>query len=130
MKELRDRERKELERIAQLTTGEAHRQILEQSEAEVRHEFAGRVRQIEEEAASEAKRRARNLVADALQRVAASATAETTVTLVELPSDDMKGRIIMAFLLDQAAGVPCTKASITSRGTAAPREPLPLFHAR
>ena len=94
LKELRDRQRRELERIAQLTTGEAHKQILEQSEAEVRHELAGRVRQIEEEAASEAKRRARNLVADALQRVAASATAETTVTLVELPSDDMKGRII------------------------------------
>ena len=54
----------------------------------------GRVRQMEEEAATEAKRRARNLVADALQRVAASAAAETTVTLVELPSDDMKGRII------------------------------------
>ena len=68
LKELRDKERRELERIAQLTTGEAHRQILEQSEAEVRHELAGRVRQIEEEAASEAKRRARNLVADALQR--------------------------------------------------------------
>jgi ribonuclease Y len=46
------------------------------------------------EARSEAKRRARNLVADALQRVAASHAAETTVTLVELPSDDMKGRII------------------------------------
>jgi ribonuclease Y len=52
------------------------------------------VRQLEEEAQTEAKRRARNLVADALQRVAANHAAETTVSLVELPSDDMKGRII------------------------------------
>ena len=49
---------------------------------------------MEEEAQTDAKRRARNLVADALQRVAASHAAETTVSLVELPSDDMKGRII------------------------------------
>ncbi|NUR75279.1 MAG: ribonuclease Y [Thermoleophilia bacterium] len=82
MKELKEAHRRELERIGGMTTGEA------------RHELAGRVRQLEAEAASEAKRRARNLVADALQRVAASAAAETTVTLVELPSDDMKGRII------------------------------------
>src|SRR5205823_1679963 len=47
-----------------------------------------------EEARGEAKRKARNLVADALQRVAASHAAETTVSIVELPSDDMKGRII------------------------------------
>ncbi len=94
LKGKKDEQRRELERISKLTTGEARRQILEQSEEEVRHELAGRVRQLEEEAASEAKRRARNLVADALQRVAASAAAETTVTLVELPSDDMKGRII------------------------------------
>ena len=52
------------------------------------------MRQLEEEARIEAKRRARNLVADALQRVAASHAAETTVSVVELPSDDMKGRII------------------------------------
>jgi ribonuclease Y len=94
LKELKDAQRRELERIASMTTGEAKARILEQSEEQVRHELAGRVRQLEEEAASEAKRRARNLVADALQRVAASAAAETTVTLVELPSDDMKGRII------------------------------------
>jgi ribonuclease Y len=94
LKEMRVSHRRELERVAGLTTGDARRQILERSEDEVRHELAGRVRQLEEEAATEAKRRARNLVADALQRVAASAAAETTVTLVELPSDDMKGRII------------------------------------
>ena len=94
MKELRDRERTELERIASMTMGQARQRILADSEEQVRHELAGRVRQLEEEAQAEAKRRARNLVADALQRVAASAAAETTVTLVELPSDDMKGRII------------------------------------
>ncbi|HZU20990.1 MAG TPA: ribonuclease Y [Gaiellaceae bacterium] len=94
MKELKQRQRAELERVAGMTAGEARQRILAQSEEEVRHELAGRVRQMEEEAATEAKRRARNLVADALQRVAASAAAETTVTLVELPSDDMKGRII------------------------------------
>jgi ribonucrease Y len=93
-KEMRDRQRRELERIAGLTTSEARRQVLEAAEQQVRHDLAGRVRQLEEEAATEAKRRARNLVADALQRVAASAAAETTVTLVELQSDDMKGRII------------------------------------
>jgi ribonuclease Y len=94
MKELRDRERLELEQIAAMTMGQARQRILADSEEQVRHELAGRVRQLEEEAQTEAKRRARNLVADALQRVAASAAAETTVTLVELPSDDMKGRII------------------------------------
>jgi ribonucrease Y len=94
MKEMKVRHRADLERIAGMTTGEAKQRILAQSEEQVRHELAGRVRQMEEEAATEAKRRARNLVADALQRVASSAAAETTVTLVELPSDDMKGRII------------------------------------
>src|SRR3954470_11594327 len=94
LKELRRRERAELERIAGMTTGEARQRILAQSEEEVRHELAGRVRQLEEEAASEAKRRARNLVADALQRVASSAAAETAASVAELPSDDMKGRII------------------------------------
>src|SRR3954469_12463169 len=94
MKEPKLRHRAELERIAGMTSGEARQRILATSEEEVRHELAGRVRQMEEEARTEAKRRARNLVADALQRVAASHASETTVTLVELPSDDMKGRII------------------------------------
>ncbi|MCC6222342.1 MAG: ribonuclease Y [Thermoleophilia bacterium] len=84
----------ELERLSRMTANEARQELLTRSEELVRHELARMVRQLEEEAQSEAKQRARNLVADALQRVAASHAAETTVSLVQLPSDDMKGRII------------------------------------
>jgi ribonuclease Y len=84
----------ELERISSMTLGEAKAAMLERSQDLVRHELERSVRQMEEEARTEARRRARALVADALQRVAASHTAETTVTVVELASDDMKGRII------------------------------------
>jgi ribonuclease Y len=91
---LHERELAELERISSLTIDEAKAQLLERSEELIRHELAREVRQLEEEARNEAKRRARNLVADALQRVAASHASETTVSLVELPSDDMKGRVI------------------------------------
>jgi ribonucrease Y len=93
-KDAKDREVAELERISSLTIGEAKSEILVRSEELVRHELARRVRRLEEEAQAEARRRARNLVADSLQRVAASRAAETTVSIVELPSDDMKGRII------------------------------------
>jgi len=94
LKETKIQQLRELERLAGMTVAEAKQHLLERSEDLVRHELARQVRQMEEEARSDAKRRARNLVADALQRVAASHAAETTVTLVELPSDDMKGRII------------------------------------
>jgi ribonuclease Y len=94
MKTAKDEQLRELERISGLTAEEAKRSVLERSEELVRHDLARMVRQLEEEARTDAKRRARNLVADALQRVAASHAAETTVSLVELPSDDMKGRII------------------------------------
>ena len=94
LKALKESELKELERISGMTVNEAKKQLLDQSEELVRHEMARMIRQAEEEAQTEAKRRARNLVAESLQRVAASHAAETTVSLVELPSDDMKGRII------------------------------------
>ncbi len=93
-KQAKDQQLTELERIAGMTSNEAKQHLLERSEDLVRHELARQVRQMEEEARVEAKRRARNLVADALQRVAASHAAETTVSVIELPSDDMKGRII------------------------------------
>jgi ribonuclease Y len=93
-KAAKDEQLRELERISGLTVEEAKRHVLERTEELVRHDLGRMVRQMEEEARTDAKRRARNLVADALQRVAASHAAETTVSLVELPSDDMKGRII------------------------------------
>ena len=95
--ELREAEKEALaalERISGLTTHEARQQLLERSKALVRHELAREVRQLEEEARADARRRARALVADSLQRVAASHTAEATVSVVELASDDLKGRII------------------------------------
>ncbi len=94
LKETRDSELAELERVSGMTVNEAKTHMLERSQELIRHELARMVRQAEEEARGEAKRRARNLVADALQRVAANHASETTVSLIELPSDDMKGRII------------------------------------
>jgi ribonuclease Y len=85
---------RELERISGMTVEQAKAAVLARSEELVRRELARRVRRLEEEAQAEARRRARNLVADSLQRVAASHAAETTVSIIELPSDDMKGRII------------------------------------
>ncbi|HET9462139.1 MAG TPA: ribonuclease Y [Gaiellaceae bacterium] len=95
--ELRDAQRdalSALERISGLTVHDARQQLLERSKDLIRHELARDVRQMEEEARSEARRRARALIADSLQRVAASHTAEATVSVVELASDDLKGRII------------------------------------
>ena len=94
LKAVRDEAVVELERTSGMTLGEAKAAVFERSQDLVRHELARSVRQMEEEARTDARRRARALVADALQRVAASHTAETTVTVVELASDDMKGRII------------------------------------
>src|SRR5207302_7704839 len=94
LKEAKRAQQAALERITGMTLQEAKAQLLQRGEELARHDLARRVRMLEEEARAESKRRARNLVADALQRVAASHAAETTVTMVELPSDDMKGRII------------------------------------
>src|SRR5665213_1085637 len=94
LKQAKAMQQAEIERVAGMTLQEAKAHLLERGEELVRHDLARRVRMLEEEARAESKRRARNLVADALQRVAASHAAETTVTVIELPSDDMKGRII------------------------------------
>ncbi len=85
---------RELERIAGLTAGQAKQILLRELEDELEHESARMIRQAEEEAKREADRRARSILATAMQRLAAGHAAETTVSVVQLPSDDMKGRII------------------------------------
>jgi ribonuclease Y len=83
-----------LEDVAGLSRGQAKQVLMRELEAEARHDVARSVRQIEEEARRDSARRARNILAAAMQRLAAGHAAETTVSIVELPSDDMKGRII------------------------------------
>ena len=83
-----------LERLAGLSAGQAKQALLKDVEEEARHD-AGRVlRQVEEETKRDAERRVRSILSVAMQRLAASHAAETTVSVVQLPSDDMKGRII------------------------------------
>jgi ribonuclease Y len=83
-----------LERVAGLSAGQAKQALLKDVEEDARHD-AGRVlRQVEEETKRDAERRVRSILSVAMQRLAASHAAETTVSVVQLPSDDMKGRII------------------------------------
>lgn len=84
----------ELERIAGLTSEEARAQILSAVEAGTRNEAVHLIRRIENEARDEGDRRARDILALAIQRCAAEHTAEVTVSVVPLPNEDMKGRII------------------------------------
>jgi ribonuclease Y len=89
-----ERSARKLEQIAGLTRAQARQALLREVEEDARHDKARIVRQVEEEARREASRRSRNILAACMQRLAASQAAETTVSLVSLPSDDMKGRII------------------------------------
>ena len=88
------RQRSELERVAGLPAEEARAQVLKLVEDESRLEAARLTRDIEEEAKRDGERRARNMVTLAIQRCAVEQTMETTVSVVPLPSDDLKGRII------------------------------------
>jgi ribonuclease Y len=83
-----------LEHISGLTGAQAKEMLLREIEDDARHDMAKLVRSVEEEAKHEADRRARNILSLSIQRTAANHVAETTVSVVPLPSDDMKGRII------------------------------------
>lgn len=84
----------ELEHVSSMTREEAKNQLLQEVERESRGDMVRIIRQIEEEAQAEGDKRARHLIADAIQRVASDHVSEITVAAVSLPSDDMKGRII------------------------------------
>ena len=93
-KALRERQLQELERISGLTTEEAKNHILAMVENDVKHEATLLIKEAESKAKMEADKRSREIVANAIQRCAVDHVAETTVSVVQLPNDEMKGRII------------------------------------
>jgi ribonuclease Y len=94
LEQLFGRELQELERIANLSTEEAKEVLLQRVEADTRQDMARLIREIEAEAKEQSERKAREIITLAIQRYASDQVAETTVSSVPLPSDEMKGRII------------------------------------
>jgi ribonuclease Y len=92
--EVRDKTVRALERASGMSASQAKALLLKELEDQVRHESARRVRAIEEETKRDAERRVRNILSVVMQRLAAGHAAETTVSVVQLQADDMKGRII------------------------------------
>jgi ribonuclease Y len=100
----------ELQRVAQMTLEEARQLVIQQAAEEAREILNRQVRELEQQVREEAQQRARMILATAIQRIASEYVAEATVTVVPLPSDDMKGRIIgregrNIRALEQATGV-------------------------
>jgi ribonuclease Y len=87
-------EKARLEALAGMTADEARAVLMKRIEDDVKHDAAAMIREVETRAREEADKKARNIVGIAIQRVAADHTAESTVSVVHIPSDDMKGRII------------------------------------
>ncbi len=107
---LRDKQSTELERIAGMTADEAAQSIIARVEREAYHDAAAMVRDIEQNAKDEGMKKARNIIALAIQKCASDHVAESTVSVITLPNDDMKGRIIgregrNIRALEQATGV-------------------------
>ncbi len=94
LQKLQDDRTAELQRIAQLTTDEAKVELMALAETEARNDMARIIRQVEAEANEEADSRAREVISLAVQRLASEHVSEISVSVVSLPSDEMKGRII------------------------------------
>lgn len=91
---LKEEQVKKLEQISGLSTEDAKAQILDNTEKEMQYELAIKIKDMEMQAKDEADTKAREIVAYAIQRIASDQVAETTVSTVTLPNEDMKGRII------------------------------------
>lgn len=91
---LKQQEIETLEKISGYTAEEAKQYLLKDLESQVRHESAMLIKDIEMQTKEEADKRAKNIIVGAIQKVAADHAAETTVSVVQLPSEEMKGRII------------------------------------
>jgi len=94
VEELHEKELQELERISGLTSEQAKEYLLKLVEEDVKHDTARMVKDLELQAKEEAEKKARDYVVTAIQRCAADHVAESTVSVVQLPNDEMKGRII------------------------------------
>ena len=92
--QLKQQQLTELEKISGLTQEQAKEVLLHSIEDEVRHEAAMKIKEIEAQLKDEAEEKGREIIATAIQRCAADHAAETTVSVVTLPNDEMKGRII------------------------------------
>src|SRR5918992_3014151 len=110
LNELKQRQLVELERVSGLSISEARQTLIRQVEDEARAEAQQRVREIERHAREEGDERARRILTTVMQRIAADHTSEATITVVNLPNEEMKGRIIgregrNIRALEQATGV-------------------------
>lgn len=92
--EMHEQQKAELERISSLTAEEARTMLMAEAEEELKHEKAMKIKEYEQQTKEEADKKAREILSIAIQRCAADHVAETTVSVVALPNDEMKGRII------------------------------------
>ncbi|WP_461612731.1 ribonuclease Y [Clostridium sp. Marseille-QA1073] len=94
IQDLYTKQREELERVSGLTSDEAKQILLDEVRKEIKHEAAVMIKEVEQKAKEEADKKAREIITYAIQRCAADHVAESTVHVVSLPNDEMKGRII------------------------------------
>jgi len=110
IEKLHEQEMEELQRISQMTIEDARGVLLSEVEKDARNDMARIIRQVETEAREDGDRRARKIISEAIQRVASDHVSEVTTSVVPLPADEMKGRIIgrngrNIHAFEQAAGV-------------------------